>query len=460
MQFRVRYDYVVHEGSRVYHPGEVFTPSPATLESQGWKLDLVPESKAISDGAWVGRRCFIVGGGPSLINFDFSQLRGELAIGINRAFEKMDPTIIFSMDNRFYTWLQKGTFGPQVLQKYQDSQACKIWVESAGFDFGSEVQTVPKLFGRGVSTSLAEGLYLGSNSGFTALNLAICLGANPIYLLGFDLHTRGQFQRWFHDGYPVRQQDDIYANFREDFEEVAPAIEERGIKVINLNLASALKCFDFGEMPKPLEDKVMVITPTGDRPEALALLRNWMVAQTRQPDQWLIIDDGKKPVKPKQFPMATVIRREPRADDPTCTLGKNLEVALSHVAHDKILIMEDDDWYAPTYIETMAALLNDHELAGIWGTKCYHLGVPGFREMGREDHASLSQTGFRKSMIPQVIASIPGDCSVDLRLWWDHNGGKGHLIPGADKRLHCAIKGLPGRPGAGWRERRKARDSA
>ena len=35
-----------------------------------------------------------------------------------------------------------------------------------------------------------------------------------------------------------------------------------------------------------------------------------------------------------------------------------------------------------------------------------------------------------------------------MRLWVKANG-TGHLVPGADKKLHCSIKGLPGRPGAG-----------
>jgi hypothetical protein len=193
--------------------------------------------------------------------------------------------------------------------------------------------------------------------------------------------------------------------------------------------------------------KVTVITPTGDRPEALSLLRRWMGAQTRQPDQWLIIDDGKTPQG--KIHEATIVRREPKADDPACTLGENLKAAFPLVKHDKVLIMEDDDWYAPKYIETMASLLDYHELTGIWGTKYYHVGVPGYRNMGREGHASLSQTAFRKSFIPNILNAIPGDCSVDLRIWWHNSNGSGHLIPGAMKRLHCGIKGLPGRAGAG-----------
>lgn len=201
-----------------------------------------------------------------------------------------------------------------------------------------------------------------------------------------------------------------------------------------------------------MTDKVTVITPTGDRPECFTLLRKWMAKQTRKPDQWIVVDDGKIPYG--YIPEAMIIRREPQNDDPLCTLGKNLEVACAYVEHDKVLIMEDDDWYGQKYIATIAKLLDDHELVGIWGTKYYDPAMPGYRNMGRNDHAAMSMTGMCKSFLPQLLKAIPPDgntpdVSIDLRLWWNHSEGKGHLIPGEDKRLHVSIKGMPGRPGAG-----------
>ena len=201
-------------------------------------------------------------------------------------------------------------------------------------------------------------------------------------------------------------------------------------------------------------DKVTVITPTGDRPECLELLRQWVAHQTRQPDQWLIVDDGKNPVQ--AVPEAHVVHRLRQADDLGCTLGKNLEMAMRFVKHNKIIIMEDDDWYGPDYLKTMASLLDDHELVGIWGTNYYNPKLPGYMKMGRNDHASMSQTGFRKSFIPKLLRAIPGDCSVDFRIWFSFENGKyiegkptGHLIPGEGKYLHCSMKEMPGRPGAG-----------
>jgi len=488
VNYRIKPGYTVRLPLRVLLRGGdlLENPPPELVKNNIWKLELVrsvdalvPEPQPICqpdvllDGAWAGRRCFIIGGGPSLVGFDFSQLEGELVIGVNRTFEKFDPSVIFSIDLRLYKWIMGGKLGSDVREKFLQSAAAKLWLDVLNYDFDPSITKIPVMDiapNYSLSPSLKKGLPLFTNSGMGAMNLAICLGANPIYLLGFDLHTQGKFQRWWHDGYPEVQRDNVYKSFIQEFEFTSLAIQETGAQIINLNPDSALQCFEFGKMPdqKVLPDvpvvakfatgdgKVTVITPTGDRPEALALLRRWMATQTRQADQWIIIDDGTKPVKAKKFPGAKVIRRNPRKDDPACTLGENLRVALPHIAHEKVLVMEDDDWYGPDYIATMADLLEDHELVGISGTKYYHPGIPGYREMGRGDHASLSQTAFRKSLLPELEKAIPFDnslpdypeCSVDMRLWARANGNS-RLVPGADMQLHCSIKGMPGRGGAG-----------
>ena len=48
---------------------------------------------------WKGRRCFVVGGGPSLQGFDFNVLKGELVIALNAGFI-INPTLSFIFDLR------------------------------------------------------------------------------------------------------------------------------------------------------------------------------------------------------------------------------------------------------------------------------------------------------------------------------------------------------------------------
>ncbi len=219
--------------------------------------------KILTDGLWGGRRCFIIGGGESIQDSDFSLLRnefrGELTIGINRAFEKFDPTIIFSMDARFWGWIEHGQWGKEVLEAFYNYKGLRLWLNTARAAYPPDIYTLPCKGASDWSESLKDGLGGGSNSGYGALNLAWCLGANPIYLLGFDMKGNEQGkQAWWHDGYPIVQPESVYKNkFIPHFNRVAPQIKHR---VINLNPDSALRCFEFGSIKdiEPIKRPVIV----------------------------------------------------------------------------------------------------------------------------------------------------------------------------------------------------------
>ncbi|MBZ7921653.1 hypothetical protein LAC81_07645 [Ensifer adhaerens] len=83
----------------------------------------------------------------------------------------------------------------------------------------------------------------GFCSGANALNLAFHFGANPIYLLGFDMgggHWHGNHQA------PAR---DLYqAEFIPSLERMSRELAIEGVRVFNCNPASALKCFPFADV--------------------------------------------------------------------------------------------------------------------------------------------------------------------------------------------------------------------
>jgi|GEM_PF-1595361 len=194
--------------------------------------------------------------------------------------------------------------------------------------------------------------------------------------------------------------------------------------------------------------KITVITPTGDRPLAFALCQKWMAAQIVQPDQWLVIDDGKVPVQP-EIPMRYV-RREPKANDPKFTLALNLKEALPLIEGDKIIIFEDDDYYAPEYIAVMSRMLDSHVIAGIINAKYYHLPTGGFYQNHNDRHASFAQTAFRAMILP-AVKKILIECQtpfIDIQLWKTFYA-QGKLFADADKPIFTSMKGLPGRLGIG-----------
>lgn len=205
-------------------------------------------SNILPDNFWRGHRCFIVGGGASLKSFDFSRLRGEKIIAVNRAYENIPfADIMCSMDSRYLDWIRKNQMalkrdGRESLKKFINFQGIKIWIYTHAFTIGN-VYIVKGLGARGVSFSLRKGLFHGNNSGYGAINLAICLGANPIYLLGFDMKHAPGGRTHFHDGYLMKQSPYLLHRFIPHFHYLAKVLKKTNIKIINLNPHSALQCF-------------------------------------------------------------------------------------------------------------------------------------------------------------------------------------------------------------------------
>jgi len=214
----------------------------------------------LPDEAWKDQRCFIIGGGESLKGFDFSKLRNELVIGTNRAYEVMDCTINYAMDNNIYRWITKGELGQEAKKRLEDFKGIPVWLDSAGYDYPRGIFILNKSGNHKNTYAMKEGISSGTNAGFGALNLAVCLGANPIYLLGFDMESKEGKQVWWHDGYPENQVDRVYESFILDFKRLAPELKEKGIRVINLNPKSKLKCFEFGKFEdiKPIKRPIVV----------------------------------------------------------------------------------------------------------------------------------------------------------------------------------------------------------
>gem|GEM_PF-2503241 len=198
---------------------------------------------------WSGSRCFIIGGGPSLKGFDFSKLNNELTIAVNRAYEYFDSNIIFFIDHTdFYQQVIKGEFGKEAKDKFITSRALKIALNIGGMNFDHGTYSVPLSKEPQMTFDLKDGLFDGDNSGFAALNLAVCLGATTIYLLGYDMKGDGKGnQAWFHSGYKKIGKERSYVAWIKHFEDAEIELRRRSIRVVNLNAESNLKCFEIGK---------------------------------------------------------------------------------------------------------------------------------------------------------------------------------------------------------------------
>ena len=192
--------------------------------------------------------------------------------------------------------------------------------------------------------------------------------------------------------------------------------------------------------------KITGITPTGDRQLAFALCQRWMSSQTRKLDQWLVVDDGKVPQQPAVE--MEYVRREPKANDAKFTLNANLQTAVPLVTGDLVLILEDDEYYAPNYVACMEQGIGPHLLVGLSHSRYYHLPSGKYLQIGNATHASLAETGFNRAFMPQFSHALLGDAYLDIRLWQAARN-QGVLYWDKGNPIYLGIKGLPGRPGIG-----------
>jgi hypothetical protein len=213
-------------------------------------------SDALTSGDWAGRRCFILGGGPSLIGFDYSQLNNDLTIGVNKSFIYHPVTINYAMDSTFYTlvtvWSATQSDPEQLHKKWLEYSGIKVWLTPRErVSFSRDVYLIKSIRNAVVSFDIAEGIHGGNNSAFGAMMLAVALGANPIYLLGCDFcveqnegKKKENLRTHCHDGYintNITRYSKKLVRFRLVFEKFYDILcNHHGIEIVNLNPDSML----------------------------------------------------------------------------------------------------------------------------------------------------------------------------------------------------------------------------
>ena len=163
---------------------------------------------------------FIVGGGPSLIGFDFNSLANHDTIVVNKAVEYVpDPTYFVTMD---YSYLSKtdhwiANYSKQGISTvfvanmtgnltkkegvYVDTKFNMRYTKLGEFNYVIESKHIIHQK-TGFGKTIGDFAH-GDNSGFCAVQLALLLGYEKIYLLGFDMNVgeNKNTRTHFHNGY-------------------------------------------------------------------------------------------------------------------------------------------------------------------------------------------------------------------------------------------------------------------
>jgi hypothetical protein len=207
-----------------------------------------PLWKFLNAGDWKDEPCFLIGGGPSLLGFDFERLRGKgKIIAVNKAFFYVPfADMVLAMDQDFFKHLTHANYGLKYTTAFQVFPGWKVFVDSNNTKMDG-VKFVFRWNLPELTFDMKKGVYCGNNSGVAALCMACLLGCSPIYLLGYDMSHKGK-KSHFHSGYLTSQSPGTLGNFIKHFTMLHKQIQKKGIKVINLNQHSRLRCFEFGNI--------------------------------------------------------------------------------------------------------------------------------------------------------------------------------------------------------------------
>jgi hypothetical protein len=197
---------------------------------------------------------------------------------------------------------------------------------------------------------------------------------------------------------------------------------------------------------------VFALTPTGMRPEGLALLGEYVNAQNYAgPLTWIIVDDCDPQTRiPKT---RTLFHVEHVRPDWRWRPGMNTQVASMNAGlklvpdNATLFVLEDDDIYLPGYIQTMLDAIDNAELVGEIDSQYYNVATGKCRVLKGKYHASLAATVCRGKALAslKILCESSIQRMLDVTLWKTFKGKKQLL---SDNHV-IGIKGLPGRAGIG-----------
>ena len=180
---------------------------------------------------WEGQPCYIIGGGPSLRAFPFQAISGEFVLGCNMAYllgVDIVPIIVFG-DASFLPKNREG------LEKYVGSGG---WVVTNSSRLKKSIPPWLRMMRKELRGLSLDGLGWNGNTGASAINLALLLGADPVYLLGYDMGVDPRSGRAnYHDHYRSHEvHPRTYPRFLKGMEAVARDLPRLfpGRRVINL----------------------------------------------------------------------------------------------------------------------------------------------------------------------------------------------------------------------------------
>tara|TARA_R110001599_G_scaffold1605_2_gene8036 strand:+ start:8535 stop:9356 length:822 start_codon:yes stop_codon:yes gene_type:complete len=173
-----------------------------------------------------GKRCFIIGNGPSLNKIDLSLLKDEYTFGVNGIFYKTNemgftPTFYVVEDRHVMadnvdainSFNVKYKFFPSVYKKYIDKNPNTFFfnMNTGYYNETSDFYCLPRF-----SLDASKRLFCGQSVTMINLQLAHHLGFSEVYLVGMD-HSYVIPDNALIDGETIESTDDDPNHFHPDY---------------------------------------------------------------------------------------------------------------------------------------------------------------------------------------------------------------------------------------------------
>ncbi len=152
---------------------------------------------------YMGKRCFIIGNGPSLMSEDLDKLKGEITFASNRIYDMFPytdwrPTVYMCVDTNIINELQIHNNGLRLLtnsivlcrnSRFVKKLNKQLDIHEIRMD-GKYVIERNKLVVENISEDVSDHFSLTQSVTCSMFELAVYMGMNEIYLLGLD-HSFG-----------------------------------------------------------------------------------------------------------------------------------------------------------------------------------------------------------------------------------------------------------------------------
>jgi len=193
---------------------------------------------------WKDNAAYIIGGGPSLKNMDWTPFKDKRVIGCNDAYTLGDWIDVCFFGDYLWYMGQSNFVGHR--EKLMSFPGLKVTCSEKRISDAGILRVRRAIFKRGITFDRAKGTVCwNGNTGLAAINLAIYFGCKKIVLLGFDMKLSNEGDSNWHPNLKTKPNKSLYPRYLGSAQLVAKDIKAKfpDIEVLNANPGSAMEYF-------------------------------------------------------------------------------------------------------------------------------------------------------------------------------------------------------------------------